>query len=255
LHDELGQSITAVKSLATVIATTTGTQTKEIRNLAYSIIDLSGRLYDVVNNIMQRLRPDIIDSMDFNESINNCIVRSQLEAIGVNCDLNINGDINDLDEVVKITIFRIVQECLTNISKYAMASNVSIHIQRGPEYCNLTSTTGHSTVQRDYNEHLPEKRDAVKIEIIDDGVGMDVNEVVSNDVHAKRHGLQGIHERVTAMGGTLIISGNLGKGVKIQAVLLLDSSYHDISQDINKCITNLKNLRDEKQDSKKIRTH
>lgn len=76
LHDELGQSVTAVKSLATAITASVGNQYTEVRSLANSIIDLSGRLYDVVNNIMQRLRPDIIDGLDFNETIKNCIVRS-----------------------------------------------------------------------------------------------------------------------------------------------------------------------------------
>ncbi|TNF39004.1 MAG: PAS domain S-box protein, partial [Gammaproteobacteria bacterium] len=125
LHDELGQSITAVKSLAKAITAATGDTYSEVRSLGNSIIDLSGRLYDVVNNIMQRLRPDVMDSsIGFAATIRSCVVRSQLEKTGINVDIKIHGNINDLDEVVKITIYRIIQEALTNISKYAMASNV-----------------------------------------------------------------------------------------------------------------------------------
>ena len=236
LHDELGQSITAVKSLATVISTNANNQHGKIKDLANSIIGLSGQLYEVVNNIMQRLRPDIIDNLDFNETINNCIVRSQLEAVGINCELSITGNINDLDEVVKITIFRIVQECLTNVSKHAMASNVTVHIQR------LAGVVETKCVKSDNTKSRPELRDTVKIEITDDGVGMNVNNLGRNNTHAKRHGLEGINERVSAMGGNLTITGVVGKGVKIQAVLVLGETYQETSHDNNTCVSDLKKL-------------
>lgn len=234
LHDELGQSITAVKSLATVISTNANNQHGKVADLANSIIGLSGQLYEVVNNIMQRLRPDIIDSLDFNETINNCIVRSQLEAVGVNCELSITGDINDLDEVVKITIFRIVQECLTNISKHAMASNVTVHIQR------LSGIVETKCVKSDNAKIRPELRDTITIEISDDGVGMNVNKPRQDHTHAKRHGLEGISERVSAMGGNLTITGVVGKGVKIKAVLVLGGTCQEVSHDNNTCVTDFK---------------
>lgn len=130
LHDELGQSITAVKSLATAITVKSGSGYSEVRSLGNSIIDLSGRLYDVVNTLMRQLRPDILDSLGFEATINSCIDNSQLEKTGVNCKLKIIGEIDNLDELVQITVYRIIQECLTNISKYAMASNINIEIKR-----------------------------------------------------------------------------------------------------------------------------
>ena len=255
LHDELGQSITAVKSLATVISTSAGNQYSEIRSLANSIIDLSARLYEVVNSIMQRLRPDIIDGLDFNESITNCIVRSELETIGVNCRLNITGSINDLDEVVKVTIYRIVQECLTNISKHAMASNVNICIQRRTDDSNLRRKKVYDTNKRDALNIQSYNRDTVNIEISDDGIGMDIDEIMHARKQTIRHGLQGINERVTAMGGTLNISGKPGKGVSIQAVLILGGSHNDASEDINKCIADLKRMRFKEPDSNNMNTH
>jgi len=250
LHDELGQSITAVKSLATVITASAGDQYSEIRSLANSIIDLSGRLYEVVNNIMQRLRPDIIDDLDFSETIKNCIVRSELETTGVNCELIITGSINDLEEVVKVTIYRIVQECLTNISKHAMASNVTIHIKRETESGNHNDKT-----LRNDPSTASVKRDIIKIDIKDDGIGMNVKQKMQTGKHAKRHGLQGINERVTAMGGMLEITGKPGKGAHVQAVLVLGGSNHDVSHDINKCITDLRKMRISKSETKNIHTH
>ena len=255
LHDELGQSITAVKSLATVITAGAGKNYNEIRSLANSIIDLSGQLYEVVNNIMQRLRPDIIDGLDFSESIRNCIVRSQLETAGVNCTLEYSGNINNLEEVLKVTIYRIVQECLTNISKHAMASNVSIKIHRGMDDGDFIGEKIIDPVPAGNSGKRKSKRDIVQIEISDDGIGMHVEEKMATGKQAKRHGLQGINERVTAMGGMLEISAKPGRGVKVQVVLVLGSSNHDVSHDIHRCIADLREMRVERPEFKKIQTH
>lgn len=255
LHDELGQSITAVRSLATVITASAGKNHNEIQSFANSIIDLSGQLYEVVNNIMQRLRPDIIDSLDFSESIRNCIVRSQLETGGVNCTLEYSGNINDLEEVLKVTIYRIVQECLTNISKHAMASNVSIKIHRGTDDGNFIGEKLIDPVPANNSGKRKSKRDVVQIEISDDGIGMDVEERMTSGKQAKRHGLQGINERVTAMGGMLEISGIPGRGVKVQVVLVLGSSNNNVSHDIHNCIADLGEMRVKRPEFKKIQTH
>ena len=255
LHDELGQSITAVKSLATVITASAGKDYNEIRSLANSIIDLSGQLYEVVNNIMQRLRPDIIDGLDFSESIRNCIVRSQLETAGVNCTLEYSGNINNLEEVLKVTIYRIVQECLTNISKHAMASNVSVKIHRGMDDRDFIGEKFIDPSPAGNSSNRKSKRDIVQIEISDDGIGMHVEEKMATGKQAKRHGLQGINERVTAMGGMLEISAKPGRGVKVQVVLVLGSNNHDVSHDIHKCIADLREMRVESPEFKKTQTH
>ena len=236
LHDELGQSITAVKSLATVMSASTGNQYTEIRSLSNSIIDLSGRLYEVVNNIMQRLRPDIIDGLDFTEAINNCIVRSQLETIGVNCHLNIQGQINDLDEIVQVTIYRIVQECLTNISKHAMASNVTISITRQLEKPNKKQTDIYNIAQRKVIDSNTDMTDTIRLKISDDGIGMEMDESANSSEKAPRHGLQGINERVSAIGGSLRISGEPGKGVTVEVILTLGDRLDDVN-DIAEYIT------------------
>ena len=250
LHDELGQSITAVKSLATVINASANGADDEISSLAGSIIDLSGRLYEVVNSIMQRLRPDIIDGLDFNEAIRNCIVRSQLETVGVNCSLDIVGNINNLDEVIKVSIYRIVQECLTNISKHAMASNVSVRIRRSAD--NPKQPVSDSDEQQQNTSVQISADDAIRIEISDDGIGMDVEKPVDGNAADKRHGLQGMRERITAMGGTFNITSGRGKGVKVEVMIGLDDVNRGISADISKCVTELNRMRSDENDIKAV---
>jgi len=225
LHDELGQSITAVKSLATAITVKSGSGYSEIRSLGNSIIDLSGRLYDVVNGLMRRLRPDILDSLGFEATINSCIDNSQLEKMGVNCQLKITGEIDDLNEVVQITVYRIIQECLTNISKYAMASNVHIDIKR-----QMVDVVGDdflgSHISNNESEKFISLRDFLYITVVDDGVGMNLNLDLHHSETEQKMGLQGIKERVTALGGELLIDTKPEEGVKIQAVLDLTTVLH-----------------------------
>ena len=71
----------------------------------------------------------------------------------------------------------------------------------------------------------------------------------------KRHCLQGINERVTAMGGILEISARPGRGVRVKVVLVLGSSNHDVSHDIHKCIADLREMRVESPEFKKIQAH
>jgi PAS domain S-box-containing protein len=210
LHDELGQSITAVKSLAIAITAAAGDSYSEIRSLGNSIVDLSGRLYDVVNGLMHRLRPDILDSLGFEATINSCISNSQLERTGVKCNLDIIGDIDDLDEVVQITVYRIIQECLTNISKYAMASNIDIVIER-------------KMSEEDELQAGAKPANLLIIKVSDDGVGMDAEVDTQSTQEEARMGLQGMKERVTALGGELFIVSSPGSGVKIEAIIDLNN--------------------------------
>ena len=209
LHDELGQSITAVKSLATAITAAAGDSYSEVRSLGNSIIDLSGRLYEVVNRLMHRLRPDILDSLGFEATINSCIDNSHLERTGVKCNLNIRGDIDDLDEIVQITVYRIVQECLTNISKYAMASNIDIVIERK---------------LKDFDANGSEIiTNLLIIRVQDDGVGMDMAADMQSTQTESKMGLQGMNERLTALGGKLVIDSTPGGGVRIEAIIDLNN--------------------------------
>ena len=221
LHDELGQSITAVKSLAKAITATTGDTYSEVRSLGNSIIDLSGRLYDVVNNIMQRLRPDVMDSsIGFESTIRSCVTRSQLEKTGVNVDVKIHGNINDLDEVVKITVYRIIQEALTNISKYAMASNVEILLRRkkGIRNSRLAPSMQFHPDCMQLITNL-KASDILILQISDDGVGMDINKHSRSTLRKQKMGLQGIKERVTALRGELILDSAKGKGMTLCTIL------------------------------------
>jgi signal transduction histidine kinase len=93
-----------------------------------------------------------------------------------------------LDESRQLTVYRLVQESLTNVGKYAQAKQIEISV-------------------RNYEHH-------VEVEIRDDGKGFDVAQV-----RPSTHGLAGMRHRVEAAGGRLTVGSSPGKGTRISAVL------------------------------------
>ena len=226
LHDELGQSITAVKSLARVIASSAGAACSESRSLGYSIIGISANLYEVVNDIMQRLRPDVLDNLSFQDTISSCISQSHLEKTGVTCDVQYVGDLDGIDEIIQITIYRIVQECLTNISKHSMASNVFIKIERKTtEYIDGRFAVNNKVSINKALHYI--ERDVLVIVISDDGIGMGLTGSKKSQSSGSGKGLQGMKERVMALGGFIKIKSKCNNGTTINVVLDLKTKITD----------------------------
>jgi glucose-6-phosphate-specific signal transduction histidine kinase len=188
LHDELGQCLNAIKLDAVAVRDLVHARQPEVEAAASSIIDLSGHVYDVVRGIMRRLRPVALDALGLHDAIGHLIGQWQRRHPAVDCRFDVSGDLAELGEVVNITVYRLVQECLTNITKHAHASAVTVSVQR----------TEAQTIQ---------------VTVRDDGRGMDLG--------TKRSGLGlvGLRERVEALNGRLSLSGASGRGLEVVAVL------------------------------------
>ena len=130
LHDELGQSLTAIRALAASMIGAKQEANSYYLNLAENIIDVSSDAYESAYDLMYRLRPADLDSMGLVQSLNSCIKNSGLERMGVNIDLDVDEDVDDVDSLLQIVTYRLVQEALTNTAKYAMASEVTIQLRR-----------------------------------------------------------------------------------------------------------------------------
>ncbi len=197
LHDDMGQSLTAIKTVSVALANMRKPQGAEVRKLGTAITEIAGELYELVHKRMRELRPGLLDSLGLVEALKECIHSSRIEQTGVNCRLNVEGRLDNLGELVEITVFRVVQECLTNIVKHAMASDVTVSlIRRAVDDQPLES----------------DKRCGLTLVVNDDGVGL-------SDTPHKGMGLQGMQERVRALGGELSIKSRPGEGVTIRVEL------------------------------------
>jgi len=182
LHDELGQCLTAIQADAELIRDLSN-HDKRIETSANAIMDVSSRVYDVVHTMIHRLRPGVLDNLGLVEALKDEIKAWQSRNPDTLCEFTTRGDFSQLSEHSNIMLYRIVQECMTNISKYSQAKAVTISLQNTSE--------------------------KILLEVKDNGHGFDIKE------RSEGLGLIGMRERVESLNGNLKISSEPGKGVCI----------------------------------------
>jgi len=193
LHDELAQCVTAIKTIGTAIGGR-AEATQDVRDNANTIVSVAARIYDVVHGIMRRLRPSGLDDLGLAETLRDAVATWSQRYPRVRWELELSGDLESLGEALNITVYRIVQEALTNAVRHAEARRIGVSVQR-------TRAEGFA--------------DAVVVCVRDDGKGLAEAAAAQNG----RFGVAGMRERVQAFGGCFSIAGAAGEGVTVRAVL------------------------------------
>jgi glucose-6-phosphate-specific signal transduction histidine kinase len=189
LHDELGQCLNAIKLDATAIRRHPDAPAREIVDGAQAIIDVSSRMFDVTRGLMERLRPVALDELGIADALRHLVSEWQRRNPGVRCTLELRGRLDELGEQINMSLYRVVQECLTNVTRHAQASAVEVSVEgSAPPHGGLS------------------------VRVHDDGVGMPVGA-------GKRAGLGlvGLRERVEALGGRFEVAERAPHGVEIRA--------------------------------------
>ncbi len=191
LHDELGQCLTAIQADAEIIHELSGTANPKIEASAAAILNVSSHIYSVVHSMMQRLRPSVLDDLGLAAALQEEIDAWQQRHPAVDARLSVQGDAGQLGEAINISLYRLVQESLTNISKHAGATRVDIRL-----------------IVNEQDAHRQ-----VVLEITDNGCGM--QPAAGN----RGLGLIGMRERVEALHGTLAIDSAPARGVRIRLAI------------------------------------
>ena len=197
LHDELGQSITAIKAVAVSIGQQSSSGRGSIADSAGAIIKVSNHMYDVARNMMRRLRPPVLDELGLITALQDMIDDWNTRHQDTFCCFSFAGELNNLDEKTSINLYRIVQESLTNIAKHAHAGNVDIKI---------------SMLNSHKNPEVSSEKN-VELTIQDDGSGFDVK------MTQRGLGLLGMRERTEALNGLFNLISDSGHGVRIRIMI------------------------------------
>ena len=187
LHDELGALLTSAKL---DVARLKSKMVTESPDAAERLQHLSAALNSVIalkRRIIEDLRPSSLSNLGLTAAIE---ILTREFAQRANLDVQINLEPVNLPEATQLTIYRTVQESLTNIAKYASATQVLVTIHNHPTF--------------------------VTVEIRDNGAGFDLASVSRN-----AHGLLGMRQRVESEGGRLTISSVQGEGTLVSAVIPL----------------------------------
>lgn len=197
LHDELGQCLTAIKTDAVLIRNRSEESEPKVFASAQAIIDVASHIYDVVHNMITRLRPSPLDDLGLVPTLKEAIMAWQDRQPDIDFKLNLTGQLDNLGEAMNMTVFRVVQESITNAVRHAEASVMTISVT---------------------NEFDSENGQQLVLDISDNGKGM-----VVQDFHSDvDFGLLGMRERAHSLGGQFQLESALGKGLTIHITLPLE---------------------------------
>ena len=192
LHDEFGQSVTAIRSLAVAIASQAGTRDPSTADTARLISDEAARLYDAMHGLIPRLVPLSLDTIGLADTLENLVNdwqrRNPAVALSLEHDLTA-----ELGPSVTLAIYRVVQEGLINALRHAQASRVEIRVRVDGQRIIVTIT--------------------------DDGVGLPAD--WSRPGH---FGIRGMQERVERLGGSLRVGNREPHGASLMADIPLTAS-------------------------------
>lgn len=130
LHDELGQSLTAIRSIAKSMMQHLDGQNHPLEQSARMLFDTAGSTTDALQRMIPRLRPIQLEGMGLVDALRDLIAERQIIDPQLKIDARLEVDIGDLPEHHELSIYRIVQEALTNVQRHANATHVALTLRR-----------------------------------------------------------------------------------------------------------------------------
>lgn len=196
LHDELGQTCNAIRVEAACVIKAKAEDRAAIVASAQRIAAAAEGLYALVRDMLRRLRPAALDSLGLIAALQE-LCEAWEEQSGIACRFIPSQIEVDPENAIGMTLYRLVQESLTNVLRHAQASavNISLHGEAGP-------AGGKCIVLR----------------IEDDGCGMR-----DPDGPQAGLGMLGMRERVAALHGRIRFDSAPGRGLRIEVVLPLEA--------------------------------
>ena len=185
LHDEFGQSVTAIRSLALAIASQGGARHKATGDVARMISDEAARLYDAMHGLIPRLAPLSLDTLGLAATLENLVRDWQRRNPQVSLSLR-QALPADLGPTVTLAVYRVVQEGLINALRHANAAHIDVDVQADAERLVVT--------------------------VADDGTGLP-----AEWDRPGHFGLRGLAERVAALGGAFDAGNGPGRGTRLRA--------------------------------------
>ena len=199
LHDEMGQSITAIKADAVLIAThCRDGRAEDVGRWATSIISVTDHIYEVIYAVIRRLRPCTLDELGLVAAVEDLLTNWQKRYPWLQFQFKPQGDLDSFGENINIAVYRVIQECLANACRHAAASRVSVHLESADEGSRQSGDN-------------PERRRVLVI-VRDNGRGMDVALALRK---AERFGLLGMRERIEGLGGDMRIESGIDRGTQV----------------------------------------
>ncbi|MGA9370163.1 MAG: sensor histidine kinase, partial [Steroidobacteraceae bacterium] len=191
LHDELGQYLNVIKLDAVGIRDDSEASQAATHRRASTIVEICNHVHGTLATLIRELRPTGLDELGLAAALEHCVETWRARLPDVSLRLDIAGDFNALPESITVTLYRLVQEALTNVAKHAAASRVNVRLERAVG--------------------LGAEDDTIVASVSDDGVG------ISPGLPTRGLGLIGMRERVMTLRGKLVFHSSPGRGFELSA--------------------------------------
>lgn len=202
LHDGVGQSLSAVKLMMQHLLTSSGDQMDEfVTGRIETCVAKTQEMIDDIRRLSMALRPAIIDTGGLLLALNRLCQELRDMVPGLKVHWSSDTTESDIEDALKIHIFRIVQEALNNVIKHAQANSVWVRLER--------------------------INDTLRLCVRDDGIGFDQ---VETDNWTRGLGLSSIRQRIQLHYGELEILSEPGLGTTISAQWKASNSDQTVFQ-------------------------
>lgn len=188
LHDELGQQVTAIKSVGLAIARRAAGQDASIEQSARLVMDCADQIYDEVHRLISKLRPLALDRFGLRDALQDLLDDWRVRHPDVVLCLTMTGQLDSLDDALSTAVYRIVQEAVNNALRHAQASR--------------TNVTVHASAE------------CLQLEVADNGEGR-----LEQFQAPGRYGVLGMRERAQALGGSFDLDQIQPAGVRVRVSL------------------------------------
>jgi two-component system sensor histidine kinase UhpB len=190
LHDELGQSLTAIK----VMAVTAKSNKAEAERIADAITGICDHLIRVVRSMMRNLHPLILTELGLKATLEDLINQWATRNPELKLNLSCSDEVDGLEQKITIQVFRIVQECITNIVRHAQAEQAIICLEIMSQ---------------------PTSGKQLRLQVTDNGKGYAPEQIKMG------FGLLGMRERIKSLGGEFRLQTGPQQGMNIIATIPL----------------------------------
>ncbi len=198
LHDELGQLLTGIKLQADYISRQTNIEHELIKTSAKSIVQATSELIKSSRDITNNLRPIILDQLGVIDAIKELVQNWRDLNNHVKFELNIESLPHQLNDEFQISVYRIVQEGITNACKHAEAHNIKISLK--------FISSSHD-----------ENRFLLQLKIQDDGKGF-----AQNSENSKGMGVINMRERTETLNGVFCLINRQKQGAEVFITIPLE---------------------------------
>ncbi|RZI43761.1 PAS domain S-box protein [Herbaspirillum sp. HC18] len=198
IHDELGQTLLALRIDVSMLEARTGATHPRLNEKVREALNHLDATVKTIRTIINNLRPAVLD-LGLNAAIEWQVAEFRRRT-GIACDLHMGDQEIVVDDARATSLFRILQESLTNVIRHAKASHVAIDL---------------------YQEN-----NRLVMRITDNGVGIGM--YPNRRKSSNSFGLVGVEERIHALNGEFVITSAPGKGTMLTIYLPLDNDRNSI---------------------------